>query len=154
MNQKPADGIFNPGLVFFCGKIKDLKIFFVPSFRVPILQKIVGHSKVAAGKKIFPVPIVLKCTRLAHQPVYDMPILDIMFLGTHHPRHIFHFSLGIPDFQVIRVNSDIRLFSNQTAVYRVHVFFDTDGAAVLDLKYKGPAVGEQKIPADVLFCDN
>jgi len=32
-------------------------------------------------------------------------------------------------------------------------YFDAGGATNLDLKYKGPFVSEQKIPADVLYCE-
>ena len=45
---------------------------------MPIDEEVVSHPKVAGGKELLPVTIVLKSPRFAHQRVDDVAIVDVM----------------------------------------------------------------------------
>jgi hypothetical protein len=81
------------------------------------------------GKQLFPVPIVVKSPRLAHQPLNDVPVLDPVLAFPAQTRHRLDALLGIPYLQMLGINPHLDLLSDQPAVHRIDVVVDPDGAA-------------------------
>jgi len=81
------------------------------------------------GKQLFPVTIVVKSPRLAHQPVNDMPVLDAVLAFPAQTRYRLYALLGIPYLQTLGINPHLDLLSDQAAVHRIYVVVNPDGAA-------------------------
>ena len=78
--QQHANDIFHHGLAALRSQGEDLQVFFCTPLRsVFFPQRIVGKTKPACWKQILAVAIVLKRTRLANQPINDVPVIDPMF---------------------------------------------------------------------------
>jgi len=76
IDQKPQD-IIDQGLAVFGGQLQDFEILLIcPLGAILIPQEIIGNSKLAGGKKVIFIPVVLKGPGLADQPVYNVPVVD------------------------------------------------------------------------------
>ena len=75
-----AQNVFNDQLTAPSCQCQDLKVFLCDTLRPMFFpQGIVGEPEPARRKEIFPIAIVLKRTRLANQPINNVPVLDAMF---------------------------------------------------------------------------
>jgi hypothetical protein len=70
-------------------------------------------------------------TRLAHQPVDDVPVVDLVPVAAPQPWHLLHALLPIPHLQVLRVHAHRHLFADQAARHRVAVPAHVNQAAAI-----------------------
>ena len=82
---------------------------------------IIGKPKLATWEKSVSVTVVLKRARFSDQPVYNVPVVDMMLTFTSKPGHTVYAFLPIPYFNVIGVKSDINMFFNEPAVNRIGI---------------------------------
>ncbi len=62
-----------------------------------------------------------KRSRLAHQPVDHVPIVDVVLVAPTLPRQPFHQLLRVPHFQVLDVHTHFHVLANQPARHRVAI---------------------------------
>ena len=53
-------------------------------------QHVVGHAEAAGGEQVLPVAVVGERSRLAHQPVDDVPVVDPVLAASTQPRQLLH----------------------------------------------------------------
>jgi hypothetical protein len=94
-------------------------------------QHVVGHAEATAGKEIGLVTIIAERSRLANQPVDDVPIVHAVLASTPQPRHDLHLLLAVPDLDPLGIQAGLDPLADQSATHRVDIAFDTDGAARL-----------------------
>jgi hypothetical protein len=111
--------------------VQDLQILLDRTLRLLNQQPVVGQPEAARREQVVLVAVVGKGTRLAHQPVDDVPVLDAMLASATQTRQAFHLLLGVPHVEVVGVDADLDPFADQTAGYRVGVAADMDGAAAI-----------------------
>src|SRR4030042_113594 len=96
---------------------------------MPSPQPVIGHAKSMGGKQLFTVTIVLKSPGFSHQPVNNVPVLDVMLAFPAQTRDRLEASLAIPYLQVLCIKPHLDLLVNEAAIHRIHVVVDPDGAA-------------------------
>jgi hypothetical protein len=84
-------------------------------------QHVVGQAEATARKQLLAIAIVGKGTRLAHQPVDDMPVVDALLAPTVQPRQPFDLPLAVPDFQHLGVQPHLDPLADEPAGHRVDV---------------------------------
>jgi hypothetical protein len=95
-------------------------------------QAVIDETKAAGGEQIVAVAVVGKRPRLAHQPVDDVPVVDVVVTSTTQPGQTLDLLLGIPDLDVLGVQAGLDPFPDQPAGHRVGVAGDVDGAPAID----------------------
>ena len=93
-----------------------------------VLQPVVGHAKAAVGEQVRAITIVVKGTRLAHQLVDDVPVVDRVFVASHQPRQRVHVLARVPDFHTVGIQPRFDFLADQPAVDRVGIAVDVDQA--------------------------
>lgn len=94
-------------------------------------QDVISHAEATAGKEIRLVAIVREGSRLADQPVDDVPVVHAMLAPAPQPRHHLHLLLAVPDLDPLGVQAGLDPLADQPATHRVDIAFDADGAARL-----------------------
>src|SRR5688572_23177514 len=82
---------------------------------------VVSQTKVAAGKEIVPVTIVAECSRLAHQPINDVPVVNAVAPLTTQPGQALHQTLTIPELHVFSPQPHLYPLANKTAGHRIQI---------------------------------
>lgn len=95
-------------------------------------QSIVRHAEVTVGKHLFAVLVVFKGTRLSHQTVDHMPIVDQTFFAPDQTRHPLHFLSRIPDDDLIHFNQAVHFPADQPTGNRIRILLHPDDAAATD----------------------
>jgi hypothetical protein len=94
-----------------------------------VLQPVVRHPKAAGGEQILAITVVIEGTRLAHQLVDDVPVVDRVLVTPHQPRQRIHLGSRVPDLHTLGIEPGLDFLADQTAVHRVGVAVDVDQAA-------------------------
>ncbi len=81
------------------------------------------------GKQLVPVAIIGERSRLAHQPVDDVPIIDTPLATSAQPRHRVTQLLGIPHLDHLGVQTRLHTLADQPARHRVDIALHFDDAA-------------------------
>jgi hypothetical protein len=71
-------------------------------------------------------------SRLPHQPVNDVPVVDAMLVATARARQALDQLLRVPHIEVFHEEADLDLFANEPTGHRVAVAVDVDQAAAID----------------------
>ena len=79
-------------------------------------------------EEVLPISVVLKGTRLPYEPVDDVAVLDAVAVLTTQTWQTVHARLPVPDLQMIAVEANFNLLTNQAAVNRVGIVFYPDRA--------------------------
>jgi hypothetical protein len=96
-------------------------------------EQIVRLAKSAGRKKIGSVAIASQGSRLAHQPVDHMPVIDVVFVPAPQPRCGQLQLVRIPDFDGLHPESHFHPLTDQARRHRIGVVLHPQGAAVADL---------------------
>jgi len=114
--------------------VQDPEVLPIRRRRIARHQRIVSLAEATRWEHLLAKSIVRKRPRLAHQPVDDVPILDVALVSSPQPRHVLHHLLGVPHLQVLHVETDFHVVADQPAWHRVTVPFDVDHAASIDTR--------------------
>jgi hypothetical protein len=130
LSQEATQGVVHRRLAVAGGVLQNPQIFARgdPCYMLA-LEPVVGHPKAAVGEQILSIPVVLERSRLAHQLVDDVPVVDRVLVPSHQPRHRVDQLAPIPDLDVLGRQTDVDLLANQAAVNRIHVAVDVDQAS-------------------------
>ena len=112
-------------------------------------QPVIGHPKAAIGEQILAIPVVLKGTRLPHQLIDDVPVVDGVFVSPHQPRQRVDSNSRVPDFHTVGMQPGLDYLADQAAVDRVGIAVNVDQAprvhahrqpqtTILSLRREGP----------------
>ena len=86
-----------------------------------------------SGKQIALVAIVLKGPRLTYEPVNDVTILDMMLVFATQTWNDFQALLGIPDIQMLSIQSNLHPLTDQTAIDRISIMNNPNRTALTNL---------------------
>jgi hypothetical protein len=111
--------------------VQDLQILLGRTLRLLRQQPVIGQAEAARREQIIAVAVVGEGARLAHQPVDDMPVLDAMLAAAAQARQAFHLLLGVPNVDVVGVDTGLDPFADQAAGHRVGVAENVDRAAAV-----------------------
>jgi len=89
-------------------------------------QGIVGHAEVTRREHLLAVPVVRERSRLADQPVDDVPVVDAMLVAATQPWQTLDQLLGVPHLQVFDEDADLDALPDQPARHRVTVAADVN----------------------------
>jgi len=95
-------------------------------------QQVVRNAKMAAGKQVFSIQIVLKGAGLSHQRVDHVSIIDRMLADPNQSRDPTSQRIGVPDFNAVDINDNVNRVTDQPAVNRVDVAFHLNRTAAAD----------------------
>jgi hypothetical protein len=96
------------------------------------LQGVVGHPEPAGGEHRVAVAVLLERSRLAHQPVDDVAVLDAMLPPATKPRQGVDLAGAVPDLQGLGHDVNLHPLTDQSAGQRVDVAADVDRAPRVD----------------------
>jgi hypothetical protein len=111
--------------------VQDLQILLDGTLRLLSQQSVIRQPEAARREQVVAVAIVDEGTRLAHQPVDDVPVLDAMLAAATQARQAFHLLLGVPNVEVVGVDADLDAFADQPTGDRIRVADDVNRAAAL-----------------------
>src|SRR5260370_42568723 len=94
-------------LALVCRQVQDLQIFPVRLRRPQLVEQVVGDAETTGGKQFLAVAVVRQRSRLAHQRVDHMPIVDVPLAAPAQPRQRGHQLLGVPYLQMFQVNPHV-----------------------------------------------
>jgi len=96
-------------------------------------QPIVGDAKVAGGKHVRVILVVLQGAWLSHQRVDHVPVIDGVLAVARQTRHPLNEASRPPDFDHLGVDHHVDLHADQPTGDRVRITFDLNRAAAVDL---------------------
>jgi hypothetical protein len=123
---------FDPGLALTRRQVQDPQVLLDGTLAVLLDQPVIDQAETAGREQLVTVAVAGERSRLTHQPVNDMPVVDAMLAPTPQSRQAFHKLLGVPDLEVVGMHTCLDPLADQAAGHRVGVAADMDGAAAID----------------------
>ncbi len=117
------------GLALSGRQVQDAQVFLGRPFRLLLDQPVIDQPEATRRKQVLPVAVVGERSRLAHQPVNDVPVVDAVFAPTAQTGTALDEALGVPDLDMVGVQACFHPFADQPAGDRIGVAADVDGAA-------------------------
>jgi len=127
--QQRPQSIVHQGLAIPRRQLQDLQILPIRLANV-LTQGVISHAEPARGKQVIAVTIAGERTRLAHQPIDDVPIVDAVLVTPPQPRQPLHALLAVPHLQMLDVNPHFDALAEQPAVHRVDIAMYVNHAAL------------------------
>ena len=110
-------------------QLQDAQVLLGRSLRLLLPQQVVGQAEAAGGKQIGPIAVIGEGSRLADQPVDDVPVVDPVLAPAPQARQLLHLLLGIPDLDPLGVQAGFDPLTDEPAGDGVDVARYVDGAA-------------------------
>jgi hypothetical protein len=130
--EQPPQGVVNPALSLLTRQTEDLQVLLDRAARPPVLQHVIGDPESTGRKHRVAVAVLLERSRLAHQPVDDVAVLDAMLPSATKPRQGVDLAGAVPDLQGLGHDVNIQQLTDQSAGQRVGVAADVDRAPRID----------------------
>jgi len=111
------------------GQLQDAQVLLGGPLRLLLQQHLVGQAETAAGEQVGPIAVIGKGSRLADQPVDDVPILDLVLALAPQARQLFHLPLGVPNLDPLGIQAGLHPLTDEPAGHRVDIAGHMDGAA-------------------------
>jgi hypothetical protein len=111
--------------------VQDRQVFLVGAGRLPHQQIIVGHAEITRWEQGRTIAVVRERARLAHQPVDDVPIVNVVLVAPPQPWQPFDELLRVPHFDVLHIQANVHLFADQSARHRVDIPLHVNQAAAV-----------------------
>lgn len=121
----------DPGLALPSRQVEDAEVLPGRTLRLLLDQPVVGQAEAARREQLVAVAVAGERPRLAHQPVDDVPVGDAVLAPATQPRQPLDQALGVPDLDVVGVQSRLDPFPDQPAGHRVRVAAHVDRAATV-----------------------
>lgn len=106
-----------------------MKVFLVCPGRVLRYQAVIGQPEHAGGKQLLPIAVLGKRSRLAHQPVNDVPVIHPLLVATPQTRQPLDQMLRVPDLHPFGIKPRLDHLADQPAGHRVAVPLQVNQAA-------------------------
>jgi hypothetical protein len=120
---------FDSGLALPGRQVQDAQVLLDRTLRLLLDQPVVDQAEAARREQLVAVAIAGERSRLAHQPVDDVPVGDPLLAPATQTRQALDEALGIPDLDVVGVQAGLDPFPDQPAGHRVGVAAEVNGAA-------------------------
>jgi hypothetical protein len=141
---------FDSGLALTRRQVQDPQVRRDGTLAVLLDPPVIDQAETAGREQLVTVAVAGERSRLTHQPVNDMPVVDAMLAPTPQSRQAFHKLLGVPDLEVAGMPTCLDPLADQAAGHRVGVAADMDGAAAIDTHRQAlasvQALGRQRPP--------
>ena len=111
--------------------MQETKVLLVRRRRVLGYQRVISDAKHARRKQLLAITVLGKRSRLANQPVDDVPVIDLVLVAAPQPRQTLDELLCVPHLQVLRVQPHVDLLANQPARHHVAVSLHVNQAALV-----------------------
>lgn len=98
----------------------------------PLAESVVGDAEASRREQIFAVSVIRERTRLAHERIDDVSVVNCMSVATHQSRQRVDVLVRVPDFDTVCKQSRFDLFADQPAVHRISIAVDVNQAAGVD----------------------
>lgn len=122
---------FHHRLALLRRQVQDAKVLLVRRRRVLAYQRVICHAKYARRKQLLAIAVLGKRSRLAHQPVDDVPVVHLVLVAATQARQTLDQLLRVPHFQVFRVQPHLYLHADQPARHHVAVPLYVNQAALV-----------------------
>ena len=132
--QQAAQDFLYRGLAVPRRQVQDVQIVLVRRARVAGHQRVVGQPEDARREQLLTIAVLGERSRLAHQPVNDVAIVDALLVPATQPRQYLDPLLRVPDLHVLDEQPHLDVLADQPAGHRVAVTADMDQAALIDLR--------------------
>jgi hypothetical protein len=116
-------------LTLTCCQVQDVQVLLGRPGRLSLQEQVVGHAETTAWEQVAVVAVVGKRSRLAPQPVNDVPIVDAVLAAPTQARQFLDTLLGVPQFHPLGVQAGFQPLADQPAGHRVDVSLHADQAA-------------------------
>jgi hypothetical protein len=97
------------------GQVEDRQVILDHAAGPPVLQDVVSHPEPTGGEHRVAVAVLLERSRLAHQPVDDMAVLDAMLPSATKPRQGVDLAGAVPDLQGLDHDVNVHRLTDQSA---------------------------------------
>ena len=121
--------LVHAGLALLRRQVQELHILLVGAAGLLRHQRVVGAPIGQRRIQVFAVNVAGKGPRLAHQPVDDVPVVDVMLVLAPQARHPLHQVPGIPDLDLLQADACLHLGAQQAGRHRVGIVFDPNRTA-------------------------
>jgi hypothetical protein len=111
--------------------VQDAQVLLGRSLRLLHQQRVVGQAEADGREQVSSVAVVGERSRLADQPVDDVPVGDPVLATTPQTRQFFDAPLGVPHLDPLGVDPGLDPFADEPAGHRVGVALDVAGAAAI-----------------------
>jgi hypothetical protein len=118
-------------LALVCSQVQDAQVLLGRPGRLPLEQQVVGHAEAAAGEQVGTVAVVSERSRLAHQGVDDVSVVDLVLATSPQTGQLGHLLVGIPELQPLGMQAGLEPLTNEPAGHRVDVTLHPHRAACL-----------------------
>jgi hypothetical protein len=129
--QQTPQGSFHHRLALLRRQVQDAKVFLVRRRCVLAYQRVISDAKYARGKQFLAITVLGKRSRLAHQPIDDVPVVHLVFVAAPQARQTLDQLLRVPHFQVFRIQPHVDLHADQPARHHVAVPLHVNQAALV-----------------------
>jgi hypothetical protein len=110
-------------------QVQHLKVFLVRPGRVLRHQGVISQPEHAGGKQLLPIAVLGKRSRLAHQPVNDVPVIHPVLVATPQTWQLLDQVLRVPHLHPFGIKPRLDHLPNQPAGHRVTVALQVNQAA-------------------------
>ncbi len=139
MVEQEPQRLVHAAFSFPRGQEQDRQVILDRAAGPLVLQEVVSHPEPAGGKHRIAVVVLLERSRLAHQPVDDVAVLDAMLAPASESRQGVDLSGPVPDVEGFGTDMNVHLFTDQTTGQRVGVAADMDRAPGIDTDLESPS---------------
>jgi hypothetical protein len=101
-------------------------------------KPIVSDTEMAGGKQVLVILVVLKRAGLADQRIDHVTVIDRVFTAAGQTRHLLNLDSRVPYFDLLDVDHDIDLLTDQTAGNRVRIPLDLNRTAAVNFDSAHP----------------
>jgi hypothetical protein len=129
--RQTPQGHFDRGLALSGRQVQDANVFLVRRRGILRCQRVIGQAEDARRKQFLPIPILRKRSRLAQQPVDDVPVVHQVLVPSPQPGQPFDELLRVPHFQVFRIQLHVHLLADQPARHHVTVPLHVNHTALI-----------------------
>jgi hypothetical protein len=130
--EQEAQGVVDPALPLLGRQAEDLQVLLDRVAGPAVLQHVVGDPEPAGREHRVTVAVLLERSRLAHQPVDDVAVLDAMLPPAPKPRQGVDLAGAVPDLQGLDHDVNVHRLTDQSAGQGVRVAADVDRAPRID----------------------
>jgi hypothetical protein len=133
------------GLALPGRQVQDAQVLPDRTLRLLLDQPVVDQAETARREQLVAVAIAGERSRLTHQPVDDVPVGDPLLAPATQTRQALDQALGVPDLDVVGVQTGLDPFPDQPAGHRVGIAADVDGAATIH-PHRDALAGVEALP--------
>jgi hypothetical protein len=128
--QQFCQGLFDTCLPFLSRQVQNPHVLTIRTPRLLLLQRVIGPAERHRRVQILPVHITRERSRLPHQPIDHVSIVDAVFRLATQPLHGLRQRTRVPHLDGLSTDPCFHPLPKQSCRHRVDVLFHLDRAAL------------------------